>query len=350
MSLPRLTFLYPHLFKPARICEPGFGLKPLRAGPEHVRRGAKAGFSSTRRQRQETYAQRYGSAAEPPPPSEIPSKSSEDKTLAGAIEKEVNPPPIQEEKKPDRPESKAEKPAAEPKKATEMRLDDAIATTLQDPSERAIDLVAAQSSSKEETESSPKEAQGTRATHPLATVLEMPAPAVDTPEQHRGPHMQAPPYVHHFDTFTLVKNLETGGFTEDQSVTIMKAVRSLLALNLDFAREGLVSKSDVENVNAPLIPPGSHHFTNSPLPAGNIPLPRRLLRTPHRDPQRPQSLLHKTAHPTLPPPTHLRHSLPARLPRIPRFEGRSQGHAQRPPDGRTHAATVPRRRNIGVEL
>jgi hypothetical protein len=53
--------------------------------------------------------------------------------------------------------------------------------------------------------------------------------------------------VHHFDTYSLVKQLEVGGWTRGQSITAMKAVRGLLASNLDVAQDGLVSKSDVEN-------------------------------------------------------------------------------------------------------
>jgi hypothetical protein len=53
--------------------------------------------------------------------------------------------------------------------------------------------------------------------------------------------------VHHFDTYTLVKSLGHGGFTEEQSVQIMKAIRGLLADNLDVARRALYSKSDFEN-------------------------------------------------------------------------------------------------------
>ncbi|KAI9837162.1 MAG: hypothetical protein M1838_004885 [Thelocarpon superellum] len=75
----------------------------------------------------------------------------------------------------------------------------------------------------------------------------MNAPSSLASETHKPPHLHAPPYVHHFDTYTLVRDLERGGFTQDQSVTAMKAVRGLLALNLDVAKEELVSKSDVEN-------------------------------------------------------------------------------------------------------
>ena len=67
-------------------------------------------------------------------------------------------------------------------------------------------------------------------------------------EDHKPPHLQAPPYVHHFDSYTIVRDLKKGGFTQDQSVTLTKAVRGLLGVNLDIARQGLVSKSDMENV------------------------------------------------------------------------------------------------------
>ena len=78
----------------------------------------------------------------------------------------------------------------------------------------------------------------------------MPSPAEHAKEEReKAPHLQTPPYVHHFDTYTLVKDLERGGFTNDQSVTTMKAVRVMLADNMELAQEALVSKSDVENVS-----------------------------------------------------------------------------------------------------
>lgn len=82
---------------------------------------------------------------------------------------------------------------------------------------------------------------------PLERVLHMDPPS-EPPADPGIPHLHPPPYVHHFDSWTLVKQVEEGGFTNDQSVTAMKAVRGLLAHNLDVAKEGLVSKSDVENV------------------------------------------------------------------------------------------------------
>ena len=87
-----------------------------------------------------------------------------------------------------------------------------------------------------------------RTSKPLETVLHLEPPTSAAAEEHKPPHLHAPPYVHHFDAYSLVKDLEKGGFTQDQSVSLMKAVRGLLAVNLDIAREGLISKSDVENV------------------------------------------------------------------------------------------------------
>jgi hypothetical protein len=82
----------------------------------------------------------------------------------------------------------------------------------------------------------------------LDRVLDVSSP--NEPEEAKPPHLQAPKYVHHFDTWGLVKDLEKGGFTPDQTVTIMKVVRTLLSENIDLARKGLVSKSNVENVRA----------------------------------------------------------------------------------------------------
>jgi hypothetical protein len=63
--------------------------------------------------------------------------------------------------------------------------------------------------------------------------------------------MAPPPYVHHFDTYSLVKQLGDGGYSQAQAIEVMKGVRAILAQNLDVAQESLVSKSDVENVSSP---------------------------------------------------------------------------------------------------
>lgn len=82
---------------------------------------------------------------------------------------------------------------------------------------------------------------------PLERVLHMDPPNSSRDGEDQHPHMKPPPYVHHFDTYTLVDDLKKGGFSQQQSITVMKAVRGLLAENMQMARDGLVSKSNVEN-------------------------------------------------------------------------------------------------------
>jgi hypothetical protein len=83
---------------------------------------------------------------------------------------------------------------------------------------------------------------------PLDEAIKTAAVPMENPDDLHIPHLQPPPYVHNFDTYSLVKQVEKGGFTDEQAITAMKAVRVLLAKNLEVAKEGLVSKSDVENV------------------------------------------------------------------------------------------------------
>ena len=279
MSAPRLTFLYPHLFKPAKVSEPISYRRSLQACPK---KGLSAGFSTTTRQRQETYAQRYGPANEPHPPPQTPTKppprsaeTEKPKSLSTAIEKEVKAPlpRKQDQKSQPVPEEPATCKNETPSEKSEA------------DSGKALSEIPQQSTKLDAAESHPEEPtvipnKGVAETKPLEQLLQMESPD----EEHKPPHLHAPPYVHHFDTFTLVRDLEKGGFTQAQSVTLMKAVRSLLALNLDVAREGLVSKSDVENVPHPAllccqprtsIDPHNTQPTSSAPPAPNY-APRSL--------------------------------------------------------------------------
>ncbi|KAK4204414.1 hypothetical protein QBC40DRAFT_98045 [Triangularia verruculosa] len=58
-------------------------------------------------------------------------------------------------------------------------------------------------------------------------------------------------YIHHFDSYSLVKHLSSPdnspNYTLPQSIALMKTIRALLAHNLDNAQSGLVSRSDVDN-------------------------------------------------------------------------------------------------------
>ncbi len=242
MSIPRLNFLYPHLFKPARLCEPAVAQRPSRAARK---RPQKQCFSTTHRRAEETYAQRYGTAAEPLPPPIVPNDLGRQRAL-DSIEKEVAPPASQKE-------GEKAGPPEEPEKAAKQ--DETSSKGESDPKkDPPAELDANEVKAKELIDSSQKEA----ISKPLDRVLQIETPTESkTEDDQKPPHLEAPRYVHHFDTFTLVRDLAKGGFTEAQSVTLMKAVRSLLATNMEVACAGLVSKSDVENVHPhphPLLP------------------------------------------------------------------------------------------------
>ncbi|KAI9822260.1 MAG: hypothetical protein M1832_003083 [Thelocarpon impressellum] len=222
MATPRLTFLYPHLFRPARRRD---AINGPRAATSLL--GDTAGFHSARKWNQQAFAPRHGTAIEPQPPQkpvEGGDGKVEDKAaIAGKGDTTV--------------------PGAA--RASDQAKDDAPAANATSSADKVDDGKRPDSSivQKSESDNAPTPPEP----RPLETVLHMDPPSSFSGRQQKPPHLQAPPYVHHFDTYTLVRDLEKGGFTQEQSVTAMKAVRGLLARNLDVAKEGLVSKSDVEN-------------------------------------------------------------------------------------------------------
>lgn len=254
MSLPRLSFLYPHLFKTAIVCECGLPRRPPRRSEK------RSTFSTSAQQRHETYAQRYGTAAEPqPPPIPATDGLGGPKTLANVIEKEVKTPiGKQDKRKPNPKQAKRPISASKENQQTAERSSTSQSLLTENPLPTSK-LHGGESLPKEPVNPTNRK----EASKSLETVLHMEAPNRKGAEEHKSPHLQAPPYVHHFDTFTLVRDLQRGGFTEDQSVTLMKAVRSLLATNLDIAAKSLVSKSDVENVC-------QYYFHQTP-PSGSSP-------------------------------------------------------------------------------
>lgn len=228
MAGPRIVVFRPNLCSLVKACQPTTYCS-IRPQSTTSNNGTSYFHSFTCR-KQETYQQRYGNAAEPqlPPPP---------------------PPPLKVDV---RPVSQGT-----PKKDTSTS-----SNTHQDHKETSPDLVcskkATQDTGNGQVPSSPdsrnvstqKEAIGTREeppVTPLDIVLQAWRPSNVHGEQHKHPHLAPSPYEHHFDTYSLVQDLAKGGFTEDQAVTIMKAIRLMLSVNLDIAKDGLVSKSDVEN-------------------------------------------------------------------------------------------------------
>ncbi|KAI1144615.1 hypothetical protein F5Y05DRAFT_33186 [Hypoxylon sp. FL0543] len=227
MSTVRLTFLYPHLFRAARFGESSAQRARIRCRKSpNNRKPRMAAFSSTTPSRQAIF-ERHGKAVEPqpvtpdvvnlPPPGADPSKPSS-----------FEPPSKEEISK--------EKEAAQEPRDTQDKVTKESDKTAAAPGWSAISGSSSSNPQQAATEAKMQQSG------PMEAVLHMPPP-----DSVHHPHISTPPYVHHFDSYGLVKELEAGGYSKAQAITLMKAIRGLLALNLDVAQEGLVSKSDVDN-------------------------------------------------------------------------------------------------------
>ncbi|KAJ5661004.1 uncharacterized protein N7484_000376 [Penicillium longicatenatum] len=274
MTTPRLPFLYPNLIRAIRPCEP----KIIRAIPLPRPRRS---FHTSHRRKQQAYHRRYGPAVEPniPPPLHSEDNSSKQPAeTSGAASEEVDntegnrssseqslsqPPPQPQEQAESQPSESQKDPAdaagsyLSEQVAADSAKSNASAASAQ-PQEQGSDAETTTSASA----SFPFEevGEGISQMSPYANtnssfeeVYHMPSPSTYlTPTdpsnaEHKPPHMSPAPYVHHFDTYSLVQDLSKGGFTHEQSTTIMKAVRTILQKNLDFAQQSLTSKSDEEN-------------------------------------------------------------------------------------------------------
>ncbi|KAM3073401.1 hypothetical protein ACMFMG_004699 [Clarireedia jacksonii] len=257
MSTTRLTFLYPPLFRSLRASE---SLAPtVRACSQPARRPPRPRNLSTTQRKGDTFVQRHGKAVEP----FLKKGENEQNTKVFIPKKEAE---IEEEEEEEEPintkpaqtqtqtqtevpkvdgEVKAKEPESKPSSAAPLSGETQAAAVIPG------DLEYKGTNSQGPQEPTPRQkaqANTKDALAPLETVLHMSPP--ESPEVQNAskpPHLQTPPYVHHFDTYALVQQVQSGGFTKNQSITAMKAVRELLAINLNVAKQGLVSKSDVEN-------------------------------------------------------------------------------------------------------
>ena len=248
MSTTRLTFLYPHLFRSIRVGESARNTVRLRARRPQQQCLKTRGFATIGRKEQR-FVQRHGKAVEP----FLQHGETADSLKVFTPEEDGK-----EAEKGRDSVNKSQNTKAEKEGSEDLEQEPSSSAPLSEETQAAVKLPGDGGTPVEEN---PKvdgptplqtAAQNTKdVMAPLETILQMPPP--ETAEERNAakpPHLQTPPYVHHFDTYTLVQQVEAGGFTEEQSITAMKAVRGLLALNLDVAKEGLVSKSDVENVRS----------------------------------------------------------------------------------------------------
>ncbi|KAK4165347.1 hypothetical protein QBC43DRAFT_315772 [Cladorrhinum sp. PSN259] len=254
MAGTRLTFLYPHLFRSTgRWSEPALTQvsqaarrnpqPPPRALCQHQRHP----FTAPSAGRQAAFAKRAGKGVEPIPPqeiSELPSKSDKQQQPQDA----AKPPPAEQgSKSPSSPIGEKLKESQEEStpKATEQQHTSPPETTI---SSKAIELPP-----PSDIDPQTQAKKGS----PMNEILHMQPPAAEAPIVTLTPNPAGPSnpptvtphhnYVHHFDSYSLVKQLSQGGYTLPQAIQTMKAIRTILASNLDDAQDQLVSKSDVEN-------------------------------------------------------------------------------------------------------
>ncbi|KAF2180234.1 hypothetical protein K469DRAFT_753470 [Zopfia rhizophila CBS 207.26] len=209
MSAPRLPFLWPVLYRPLK---PPQRKRGIACAARNVR--FPKSFTTSTHQAQGTGTYRYGAAQEPA------AHLLESKQVHEEKEKQATPPTNNHSPEP---------------------AEDEEEDITSSPTSRPRTLDASESVPKSPVPDPPRVPES----KPLDTVLHMPSPAEE--ENKKAPHLKTPPYVHHFDTYGLVKDLAKSGFTQEQAVTIMKALRAILTDNMELARAGLVSKSNVEN-------------------------------------------------------------------------------------------------------
>lgn len=251
MSTPRLTFLYPFLFAP--VTRVPFSREVSRTGRQVFRTAAKR--SQTAR------PVRYGKANEPPPylagskgiasvlphdaappdAKALPQPTKKDMDTATSSDKELAPAPGE---KPLRPSRLPESPVLD---ASESQPLGPRSPTPHLPYKNPLETVLNMpSSDAQQTATAPgyqdQDADPQSDINKVRQQIEE-----EAAKRPRPPHIDAPDFVHHFDTYGLVKRLEDGGWSQAQAITVMKATRTILSENIDLARNALVSKSNVEN-------------------------------------------------------------------------------------------------------
>lgn len=214
MGTPNLPFLWPMLFRPAKSAR----IHVSRAKENAPRaRQARRHFTTAPCRSEQSIPQRYGKAYE-----HAVSPENKKPTI---VSRNKNSTATEKFQDLDR----------------EEEVDEDAPTTLSSSSTLSKASATEETFSKTPAPEPPKTGEN----KPLDSVLHMPSPADE--ESHKPPHLKTPPYVHHFDTYGLVRKLSESSFTPTQSIIIMKAVRQILLDNMALAREGLVSKSNVEN-------------------------------------------------------------------------------------------------------
>lgn len=238
MSTGRLTFLYPPLL---RVAVRGGASQPPFGG---------ATVTGLVKQKS-SFARRHGKAVEPQPlqkPTETPEPPVNinesqaervEKVAAAAAAAAAEPKTEMEQAALPVTNSTSTTTPTTPTNQSNTSTGKASATSTSTTTNKAVEVETSEEERARTTRDDAKQSG------PLEAVLHMQAPE-KVAKQH--PSMSPPPYVHHFDSYSLVKQLQDAGYTQSQATTAMKGIRGALAKNLDVAQASLVSKSDVENV------------------------------------------------------------------------------------------------------
>ncbi|KAJ9603351.1 hypothetical protein H2200_012129 [Cladophialophora chaetospira] len=229
MAAPRLPFLYSNFLRAVRSCEPTTRGSLRVSSVPAAKLPPKANLHTSARRDQDTIPQRYGPAAShnlPPPPK--PSEQS--RALQEPAEKQN-----EESKHASQKSSRRRGPTAENVGQDEPVESNATYVDETSMTEKRHDIDVENKEPLDNKE--------------LDLILSIPSPSeLKEGDAPRHPHLEPSPYEHHFDTYSLVRQLaDKTAYDVAQATTLMKAVRLMLALNLDVAKEGLVSKSDIEN-------------------------------------------------------------------------------------------------------
>ena len=252
MATPKPAAISTNFFRSVRSCRPQT-YRSIRSPPST---NVSRRIHGTSRTAQEQRYERYGPAAAPsmPPPAKptepfLPSTAQTQADATDAEEKRTerhHREQLENQKRKDEAEDGKD---AETSNAASEPQPEETQTAQAEPTE----ATPTQTGSPSEASTIPAIDDGPLPNRELDVVLSVPSPNEVRGTISSHPHLEASPYEHHFDTYTLVQELckpipnDNPAFTEAQSVTLMKAIRLMLAQNLDLAKDGLVSKSDTEN-------------------------------------------------------------------------------------------------------
>jgi Protein of unknown function (DUF1640) len=247
MAAPRLPFLYPSLSRSARSCKPAsHSTRVSSYNPV-----SQLAISIRHRCAQSTYPRRYGPATESrlPPPS-WPKEESVDQPFSGPPSGKGTPQTQRAETPQDQTQTQDARKVSKDAAGEAGKNDAVESTPANGPGdEQSTQTTASESEAPGSSNQGENHSGGPPDPVPQISSDSSSLISSEVPRStnHKLPHLAPPRYIHHFDTYSTVKDLEKGGFVGEQATTIMKAIRGILQEKLNLAQASLTSKSDIQN-------------------------------------------------------------------------------------------------------